>query len=292
MVEHDRRTRDAAIAIRTTDLTKRYREVTAVDSLDLAIAEGEIYGFLGRNGAGKTTTIRMMLGLVRPTRGTVSVFGNDVFRRRRQSVAQIGSLVETATSYPNLTVGENLEIERTLRRAPKESLDRAIALLGLEGLRKRRAGRLSLGNKQRLALARAVLARPRILVLDEPANALDPAGIVEIRRMLRHVADEDGVTVFVSSHILGEVAQLAEAVRRSTADRNRGVKPGVGTEDAGNDAERCRGRRQRIGRAPRYRSGSRSGGDREGPRGIGTLAHEASAGARRPREQIPQTDRR
>jgi ABC-type multidrug transport system ATPase subunit len=203
---------DPAAAIETADLTKRYAEVTAVDSLNLIVRRGEIYGFLGRNGAGKTTTIRMLLGLVRPTRGQARVFGKDVTANRRDAVAQAGSLVETATSYPNLTVRENLEIQRSLTCSPREAVERAMRLLGLDELAGRRAGHLSLGNKQRLALARAILSRPRLLILDEPANGLDPAGIVEIRRLLRRLTNEDGVTVFVSSHILSEVSQLADRI--------------------------------------------------------------------------------
>lgn len=200
------------IAIETVDLTKRYVEVTAVEGLSLSVRSGEIFGFLGRNGAGKTTTIRMILGLVHPTGGRVSIFGIDVATRRKQAVTPVGSLVETATAYGALTVRENLEIHRRLTRASHEALERVIGLLGLEGLANRRAGRLSLGNRQRLALARALLPDPRILLLDEPANTLDPAGIVEIRQLLRRLADERGVTVFVSSHILGEVAQLADRI--------------------------------------------------------------------------------
>ncbi len=191
---------------------ERYPEVTAVDSLSLEISQGEIYGFLGRNGAGKTTTIRMLLGLIRPTRGRVMLFGKDVSTDRRAAVSPVGSLVETATSYPTLTVRENLEIQRRLTGAEQEAMEHAIGILGLQELVNRRAGRLSLGNKQRLALARAILHGPRLLILDEPANGLDPAGIVEIRRLLRRLADEQGITVFVSSHILGEINQLADRI--------------------------------------------------------------------------------
>jgi len=198
--------------IRAENLCKRYPEVTAVDSLCLEVGRGEIYGFLGRNGAGKTTTIRMLLGLIRPTRGRVLLFGKDVNTARRAAVSSVGSLVETATSYPNLTVRENLEIQRRLTGTGREAMERAIAVLGLEEQVNRRAGRLSLGNKQRLALARAILHSPRLLILDEPANGLDPAGIVEIRRLLRRLADEQRITVFVSSHILGEINQLADRI--------------------------------------------------------------------------------
>ncbi len=199
-------------AIRTEELCKRYGALSAVDCLNLEIAAGEVYGFLGRNGAGKTTTIRMLLGLVRPTRGRVLLLGKDVARTRMEAVRPVGSLVETATSYPNLTVRENLEIQRRLTQTGRGAVERAIALLDLESVAGRQAGRLSLGNKQRLALARAILPGPRLLILDEPANALDPAGIVEIRRLLRRLADEQGVTVFVSSHILAEISKLADRI--------------------------------------------------------------------------------
>jgi ABC-type multidrug transport system ATPase subunit len=202
--------RDAAI--RTENLSKRYTEVTAVDSLNLSIKPGEIYGFLGRNGAGKTTTIRMLLGLIRPTLGRVRLFGKDVGTERRAAVSSAGSLVETATFYPSLTVRENLEIQRRLTRSGRADAERVLGLLELAALAKRRAGRLSLGNRQRLALARALLSNPRLLILDEPANTLDPAGIVEIRKLLRGLANEHGVTVFISSHILSEISQLADRI--------------------------------------------------------------------------------
>ena len=200
------------MAIETTGLTKRYAEVTAVDNLELQVRPGEVYGFLGRNGAGKTTTIRMLLGLVRPSAGRIRIFDRDLATCRPEAVALVGSLVETATAYPTLTVRENLEIQRRLTLSDLRSMEEVVQLLGLQELENRRAGRLSLGNKQRLALARALLSGPRLVILDEPANALDPAGIVEIRRLLRRLADERGVTVFVSSHILGEVSQLADRI--------------------------------------------------------------------------------
>jgi len=199
-------------ALQAIGLTKHFGPVRAVDGLDLAVAKGEIYGFLGRNGAGKTTTIRMMLGLIRPSAGRVLLFGNDVARRRTEAVRPVGSLVETATAYASLTVRENLEIQRRLTNAPPESLERVLSLFGLRPYVNRRAGQLSLGNKQRLSLARAVLHKPGILILDEPSNALDPAGIVEIRQILRQLRDEDGLAILVSSHILSEISQLADRI--------------------------------------------------------------------------------
>ena len=173
---------------------------------------GQIYGFLGRNGAGKTTTIRMLLGLIRPTGGDVEVLGRRVLPGTSDVFAHVGYLVESATAYPNLTVGENLDIQRRLTRAPRAAVAEAIELMRLGELAKRRAGTLSLGNKQRLSVARALLHRPDVLVLDEPANALDPAGIVEVRELLRSLVDEHGVTVFMSSHILAEVTHLADRI--------------------------------------------------------------------------------
>jgi len=202
----------AETAIATSALTKRYRDVLAVDALDLDVRRGEIYGFLGRNGAGKTTTIRMLLGLIRPTGGDVEVLGSRVKPGASDVFARVGYLVESATAYPNLTVRENLDIQRRLTRAPQAAVADAIELMRLGEYADRRAGVLSLGNKQRLSLARALLHRPDVLILDEPANALDPSGIVEVRGLLRSLASEHGCTVFMSSHILAEVAHLADRI--------------------------------------------------------------------------------
>jgi ABC-2 type transport system ATP-binding protein len=198
--------------ITTRNLTKKYGTVTAVDDINLEVRQGEIYAFLGRNGAGKTTTIRMILGLIRPLAGEVRVFGHPVVARDPRWLQRVGSLVETATAYPNLTVRENLDLHRRLTGASATAVDDVIDQLGLRAAAERRAGHLSLGNKQRLALARALVHSPELLVLDEPANALDPAGIVEIRELLRSLADDHGTTVFVSSHILVEVAHLADRI--------------------------------------------------------------------------------
>jgi ABC-2 type transport system ATP-binding protein len=202
----------ADTVIATCALSKLYGDVRAVDGLELDVRRGEIYGFLGRNGAGKTTTIRMLLGLIRSSGGSVEVLGRRIVPGETGVFARVGYLVETATAYPNLTVRENLEIQRRLTGAPRTAVAESIALLRLEPYADRRAGRLSLGNKQRLSLARALLHAPEVLLLDEPANALDPAGIVEVRELLRRLASERGVTVFMSSHILAEVAHLADRI--------------------------------------------------------------------------------
>jgi ABC-2 type transport system ATP-binding protein len=199
-----------SLAIETADLGKRYGDVTAVDALSLRVAEGQIYAFLGLNGAGKTTTIRLLLGMIKPTTGCAHVLGTRVRLGSREPWASVGYLVETPRSYPELTVRENLEVARRLHPGtPGAAVTRIIERLGLAAYADRRAGTLSHGNAQRLGLAKALLHEPRLLVLDEPANGLDPAGIVEIRALLLELTREQGVTVFMSSHILAEVARLA-----------------------------------------------------------------------------------
>jgi ABC-2 type transport system ATP-binding protein len=196
-----------------TGLTKRFDEVTAVSDLSLNIRRGEIYGFLGLNGAGKTTTIRMLLGMIRPSAGAVSLFGMKVQPGQRAIWRRVGYLVETPHAYPDLSVRENLEIVRRWRRLDEAgAVERIMAELGLTPYADRRARTLSLGNAQRLGLAKALIHHPDLLLLDEPANALDPAGIVEVRERLRGLAAESGVTIFISSHILSEVARLATRI--------------------------------------------------------------------------------
>lgn len=200
-------------AIATHHLSKRYREVTAVEDLSLRVARGEIYAFLGLNGAGKTTTIRMLLGMIKPTVGEVFVLGKRIRVGNENPWESVGYLVETANAYPELSVRENLEAMRRLRPGTAPiAVDRVIELLQLSAYANRRTGTLSLGNAQRLGLAKALMHRPQLLILDEPANGLDPAGIVEIRELLLQLVREEGVTVFMSSHILGEVARLAHRI--------------------------------------------------------------------------------
>jgi ABC-type multidrug transport system ATPase subunit len=199
-------------AIQTRGLAKSYGPVKAVVDVSLDVRRGEIYGFLGRNGAGKTTTIRMLLGLVQPSAGEIAMLGSSLQEDRAGVLSRVGYFVESAAAYPNLTVRENLRIQQRLTGAPSTAVDEVIELLQLGQYRHRRAGRLSLGNKQRLSLARALVHSPALLILDEPANGLDPAGIVEIRALLRRLVDERGVTVFMSSHLLDEVEHLADRV--------------------------------------------------------------------------------
>ena len=199
--------------IKTRGLTKRYGSVTAVDDLSLQVGEGEVYAFLGLNGAGKTTTIRMLLGMIRPTAGTATVLDTPVRQGSRHPWASVGYLVETPHAYPELTVYENLEVARRLHPGTeRKATSLVIEQLGLAAYAGRRAGVLSLGNAQRLGLAKALLHNPRLLILDEPANGLDPVGIVEIRELLRTLTREQGVTILMSSHILGEVSRLAQRI--------------------------------------------------------------------------------
>lgn len=200
-------------AIETAALVKRYGAVTAVEGVSLAVPRGEIYAFLGLNGAGKTTTIRLLLGMIAPTAGEVRVLGQRIRTGERTPWAAVGYLVESADAYPELTVRENLEVMRRLRPGvERKAVDQVIDRLALASYADRRAGTLSHGNKQRLGLAKALLHTPALLILDEPVNGLDPAGIVEIRNLLLELVREQGVTVFMSSHLLGEVARLAQHI--------------------------------------------------------------------------------
>lgn len=194
-------------------MTKRYGDLVAVEGLSLNIEPGEIYGFLGLNGAGKTTTIRMLLGMIRPDGGLVSIFGTKIKPGQRLIWGRVGYMVETPHSYPDLTVRENLEIIRRLRGlSDTKTVERVIEELSLTRDADKRAKTLSHGNSQRLGLAKALIHHPDLLILDEPANGLDPAGIVEIRNLLHDLATEHGVTIFMSSHILSEVNRLATRI--------------------------------------------------------------------------------
>ena len=199
--------------IRTEYLCKYFRNVKAVDGISISIEKGEIYGFLGLNGAGKTTTIRMLLGMISPTTGASYLNGKLVTGGNPDLWTNVGNLVEIPYSYPDLTVSENLDIIRRLRFIKKKHIvNQIIERLGLDSYRNVIARNLSLGNAQRLGLAKAMIHEPEILILDEPANGLDPAGIVEIRVMLQYLAAEKGVTIFISSHILGEISRFATRI--------------------------------------------------------------------------------
>ncbi|MGH2478207.1 MAG: ABC transporter ATP-binding protein [Ktedonobacteraceae bacterium] len=198
--------------LRTYDLTKHYGTRVAVNRLNLEVRRGEIVGFLGPNGAGKTTSIRMLLGLIAPTAGRVELFGRDLVTERASLLPRIGALVETPALYLHLTGRENLRaVGALLGGVPCQRLDTVMELVGLHARQRDRVRKYSLGMKQRLGVGIALLNNPDLLILDEPANGLDPAGIVEMRDLLHHLASE-GKTVFLSSHLLGEVQQICSRV--------------------------------------------------------------------------------
>ena len=200
-------------AIETNGLSKSFGDVQAVNDVSLRVERGEIYGFLGLNGAGKTTTIRALLGMIRPGAGTVRVLGQPVGPHGRGPWRQVGHMVESPAVYPELTVRENLEVARRLHGVRDTgATERVIEQLGLQQYARRRSGTLSTGNRHRLGLARALLHGPDLLILDEPGSGLDPAGVVEIRDLLGRLAREQGVTIFMSSHILTEVDRLATRI--------------------------------------------------------------------------------
>ncbi len=197
--------------IQTHNLTKKFGTATAVEGLSLTVERGEIYAFLGLNGAGKTTTIRMLLGMIRPTSGSVTLFGHDL-ATKPDIWNDVGYMVETPHAYPDLSVWENLEIIARLRGIfSKNVVNEVMERLHLTEYRDKQAKHLSLGNAQRLGLAKALMHKPKLLLLDEPINGLDPAGILEVREMLQEMSDS-GTTIFLSSHILSEMAKLATRI--------------------------------------------------------------------------------
>ena len=199
--------------ITTNNLCKQYGKVLGVKDLDLKVPEGTVYGFLGPNGAGKTTTLKMVLGLSKPTQGTINVFDKRVNGRNRLSILKdVGSLIETPSYYGHLTGEENLRIVQTLRNIPEKDIDRVLKIVRLEKQRHKLVKQYSLGMKQRLGLASALLGEPKLLILDEPTNGLDPAGIHEIRDLIRSLPQQYGMTAVVSSHLLSEVDQIASYV--------------------------------------------------------------------------------
>lgn len=199
--------------IETHDLCKQYGNALRVAHLDLAVPEGSVYGFLGPNGAGKSTTLKMILGLVRPTAGSIRVLGKPMDSANRLTVLrQVGSLIESPSYYGHLTGEENLRIVQTLRGAPEKNIREVLQIVRLDGQRGKKVAHYSLGMKQRLGLAAALLGYPRLLILDEPTNGLDPAGIQEMRELICDLPGRFGMTVVVSSHLLSEIDQMADHV--------------------------------------------------------------------------------
>jgi len=199
--------------IKTVNLTKHFGKVLAVNNVSLSVRKGEIYGFLGLNGAGKTTTIRMLLGMIRPTAGSAFLFGEKVRPGSGDLWEKVGYLVENTYPYPELTVKENINMMCRLRQiSGKEIVDKIISEMRLTSYQNRKARELSSGNMQRLSLAKAFLHHPDILILDEPTKGLDPTGIVEIRERIRDLASNLEVSIFISSHILGEISKFATRI--------------------------------------------------------------------------------
>ena len=198
--------------IETRGLSRRFGTQIAVDDLNLLVPAEGVYGFLGPNGAGKTTAIRMLLGLIRPDAGEVRLFGQALNSDHRVLMGRVGALVEAPSLYPHLTGRENLEVTRRLLGAPRKWIDQALETIRLTRDANRRVREYSLGMRQRLGLALALLNRPELLILDEPTNGLDPAGIHEMRDLIRRLPEEFGATVFLSSHLLSEVEQIASHI--------------------------------------------------------------------------------
>ena len=204
--------RTGEVVLRTHNLAKRYGKRLAVDDLNLAVYRGDIFGFLGPNGAGKTTTIRMALGLIAPTTGSVEILGQDIATHRNRVLPRVGALIETPALYLYMSGRDNLRaVGAVLGGVPEKRIDTVLELVGLSSRQKDRVRTYSLGMKQRLGVAMALLQDPEVLLLDEPANGLDPAGIVEMRDLMHRLTAE-GKTVFISSHILTEVQQICTRV--------------------------------------------------------------------------------
>ncbi|CAM4426154.1 ABC transporter ATP-binding protein [Paenibacillus xylanexedens] len=198
--------------VETHNLSKSYGGTNRVHQVNLAVETGQIFGFLGPNGAGKTTTLKMLLGLIKPTEGTVKVFGKDLNKHRPSILNQTGSLIESPSYYGHLTGLENMKVMQRLRNVPHKNIDEALKIVRLENQKHKQADQYSLGMKQRLGIAMALLAFPSLLILDEPTNGLDPAGIGEIRELIKSLPGQYGITVLLSSHLLSEIEQIATSV--------------------------------------------------------------------------------
>ncbi|HVA20384.1 MAG TPA: ABC transporter ATP-binding protein [Solirubrobacteraceae bacterium] len=220
------RQQGSALAIETRGLTKRFGERTAVDSVDLNVPRGSAFGFLGPNGAGKTTMIRMLLGLTHSSAGSASLLGHPVPAERAQALRGVGAIVEEPRFHPHLTGRENLRIVAAARGPEvRERIAPALARVGLADRAGEKVKKYSLGMRQRLGVARCLLADPQLLILDEPTNGLDPGGIQEFRLMIREMVEQEGRTVFLSSHLLDEVEKICDAA--AIVDRGKVVTQGA-----------------------------------------------------------------
>lgn len=199
--------------VTTSALTKRYKGFAAVEELNMSVREGRIYGFIGPNGAGKSTTLKMLLGLVHPTAGEIELFGERLTEKSRVALLRgVGSLIESPAYYGHLTARENLRVYAEILALPEKNIDEVLKIVRLDRQEGKRTSAFSLGMKQRLGLASALLGFPKLLILDEPTNGLDPSGIQEMRELIRSLPEHYGMTVIVSSHLLSEVERIADDV--------------------------------------------------------------------------------
>ncbi len=199
-------------AIETSHLFKQYKDFTAVNDLNIHVPAGKVYGFLGKNGSGKTTTIRMIMGLIKADKGSVRIFGTDIYKERNKAIQKIGAIVESPGAYDNLSAIENLMITARMHNASKEKVIEVLKLVGLPDVGDKRVGKFSLGMKQRLGIANSLIHSPKIVILDEPTNGLDPEGIKEMRNTIRNLSESYGISVLISSHLLSEIEQIADYV--------------------------------------------------------------------------------
>lgn len=198
--------------VSTSKLSKKYGDTYRVKDIDLFVKKGDIYGFLGPNGAGKSTTLKMLLGLVKPTNGTFKIFDQEFESNRSNILKEVGSLIESPSYYGHLSGIENMRVMQRLREVPDKNVAEALRIVRLENQKDKKVSHYSLGMKQRLGIAMALLAFPKLLILDEPTNGLDPAGISEIRELIQTLPRRYGITVLISSHLLSEIEQIATSV--------------------------------------------------------------------------------
>ena len=198
------------VVLKTYNITKKYGEQLAVDNVNMTIKKGDIYGFIGQNGAGKTTLIRLITGLIHKSGGEIELLGANEENELNKARTMVGSLIESPSLYTNMTARENLEVSRLVRNIPgKKCIDEVLELVGLKDVEKKKVKKFSLGMRQRLGIANALMGNPKLLILDEPINGLDPMGIVEIRELLKKINKEKDMTILISSHILSELSELA-----------------------------------------------------------------------------------
>lgn len=198
------------VVLKTYNITKKYGEQLAVDNVNMTIKKGDIYGFIGKNGAGKTTLIRLITGLIHKSSGEIELLGVNEENELNKARTMVGGLIESPSLYTNMTARENLEVSRLVRNIPgKKCIDEVLELVGLKDVEKKKVKNFSLGMRQRLGIANALMGNPKLLILDEPINGLDPMGIVEIRELLKKINKEKDMTILISSHILSELSELA-----------------------------------------------------------------------------------